>query len=107
MRGLSSILGLFSVMAVLMLGASGAWASERTPMACHESVSAMAGHDNPAPKTPAKAMVMACCIACVTPAIIQPPASRVVAPSLDLGQPARLTLPLGRSPAPEPGPPKA
>ena len=106
-RGLSSILGLFSVMAVLMLGASGAWATERTPMACHESVSAMAGHDNPAPKTPAKAMVMACCIACVTPAVIQPPASRVVAPSLDLGQPARLTLPLGRSPAPEPGPPKA
>ena len=106
MRGLSSILGLFSVMAVLLLGASGAWSNEGTPMACHEAA-AMAGHDTPTPKTPAKAMVMACCIACVTPAVVQPTASRIVAPSLDLGQPARLTLPLGRSPAPEPGPPKA
>lgn len=94
-------------MAVLMLGASGAWANEHATMACHETAGATVGHDAPSPKAPAKAMVMACCIACVTPTIAQPAATRVSQPSLNLGQPARLTMPLGRSPAPEPAPPKA
>jgi len=104
----SFLFGLLSVLALLMLGAGGASASVE-PMPCHEMGSAMKA-DAPAEapaKAPGKAMVMACCVACVAPPLVQPrPAAAVRTPPLAV-QPARLTLPTGRSPAPEPGPPKA
>lgn len=106
MRGPSSLLGLFSVVALLMLGTGGAWANAAEPMPCHEMTGAM-NHDAPAPDAPAKAMVMACCVACVAPPMSQPPVGRVAAPRLSAIEPARFDLPVGRSPSPEPGPPKA
>jgi hypothetical protein len=110
-RGLSSIFGLFSVIALLMLGAGGAWANEHAPMPCHDAAQAATGHETPAPdvpaKAPAKAMVMACCIACVSPTVVPPPVTRVGLPSLARSQPARVALPVGCSPSPEHGPPKA
>lgn len=110
MSRLSFLFGLFSVVALLMLGAGGAWASA-APMSCHETGATMNVEDGaPAPtpaKAPAKAMVMACCVACVAPPLVQPrPAAALRAAPLAV-QPARLTLPVGRSPSPEPGPPKA
>jgi len=105
---LSFLFGLFSVVALLMLGAGGAWASAE-PMPCHEMGAAIDA-DGPAEapaKAPGKAMVMACCVACVAPPLVQPrPAAAVRTAPLAV-QPARLTLPAGRSPSPEPGPPKA
>ena len=108
MSRLSFLFGLFSVVALLMLGAGGAWASAE-PMPCHEMGAAIDA-DGPAEapaKAPGKAMVMACCVACVAPPLVQPrPAAAVCTAPLAV-QPARLSLPTGRSPSPEPGPPKA
>ena len=110
MRGLSLIIALFGVFAMLTLGASGAWASP-APMACHEMTGAPAasGHDKRAPAhpaSPAKAsMVMSCCIACVSPSAPALPQT-LAAPDAPPAQPGRATLPHGRSPAPEHGPPR-
>ena len=104
----SFLFGLLSVLALLMLGAGGASASVE-PMPCHEMGSAMKA-DAPAEapaKAPGKAMVMACCVACVAPPLLQPRPAAVVRTAPPVVQPARLTLPAGRSPSPEPGPPKA
>ncbi|MDB5420861.1 MAG: hypothetical protein JWR59_808 [Brevundimonas sp.] len=112
MRGLSFIIALFGVIAMLTLGTTGAWASA-APMSCHEMTSSAAhgdisqGGDAPTPvHTPAKAqMVMGCCMACVSPAMPQVPAA-IAAKHPLLLQPTRLDLPRGRSPSPEHGPPK-
>ena len=110
MRSLSLIIALFGVIAMLTLGASGAWASA-APMSCHEMTSSARhggmsqGGDAPA-HAPAKAqMVMGCCIACVSPAMQQAPAAVATKHPLLL-QPTRFDLPRGRSPSPEHGPPK-
>ena len=105
MRSLSLILGLIGVFALLTLGAGGAWATPATGAPCHEM--ATTHHDAPAKSpAPAKAtMVMACCIACVSPAV---PSAPTTVPAVHPRpvQPARLALPIGRSPAPEHGPPR-
>ena len=108
MRGLFLIIALLGVVAMLTLGATGAWASP-APRSCHE---AMAQHDGmsqegPAqPPSPAKAqMVMACCIACVSPSTPILPQALAASHGLPV-QPSLLELPHGRSPAPEHGPPR-
>lgn len=112
MTRLSFLFVLFSVVALLVLGASGAWASAE-PMPCHETGPAMiTDADSGAPvnapaQSPAKAMVMACCVACVAPPVAVPgPSPSVETPPLAV-QPSLSDLPTGRSPSPEPGPPKA
>ena len=105
MRSLSLILGLIGVFALLTLGAGGAWATPATGAPCHEM--ATSHHDAPAKSpTPVKAaMVMACCIACVSPAVPSAPITvRAVHPRQV--QPDRLALPIDRSLAPEHGPPR-
>ena len=100
MRSLSLILGLIGVFALLTLGAGGAWATPATGAPCHEMASQ---HDAPAPAK--AAMVMACCIACVSPAVPSAPTTvRAIHPRPV--QPARLALPIGRSLTPEHGPPR-
>lgn len=110
MRGLSFIIALFGVVAILALGATGAWASP-TPMACHEAMTEHgdmgAGRNEPNQRpSPVKAqMVMSCCIACVSPASPALPQTFAAAHGLPR-QPGLSTLPHGRSPAPEHGPPR-
>ncbi|CAN5171353.1 hypothetical protein BH09PSE1_BH09PSE1_13970 [soil metagenome] len=116
-RSLSFIIALFGVVALLTLGTGGAWAGTGTaaPMSCHDRGPAHDGMaltgEAPTPAdapvhAPAKApMMMACCVACVTPS--QPPAPVAVAIAHPRPvQPALAALPGGRSPSPEPGPPK-
>jgi hypothetical protein len=109
-RGLSFIIAMFGVIALLTLGAGGAWASEAAPMACHDMTAShdgMGSEDAPAPShAPTKApMVMGCCIACVSPSL--PSALvRVAVTHPRPGQPARSALPHGRIPSPEHGPPR-
>lgn len=115
MRSLSSILSLFAVVALLMLGAGAAYASPQA-MPCHEmglGVNVMEGMTmNPAmtsdaPARPAKPwLVMACCVACVAPPLVQPPATTAAAPRPAPTSPALFDLPVGRSLSPEPNPPR-
>ena len=107
MRSLSLILGLIGVFALLTLGAGGAWATPATGAPCHDMAASQ--HDTSAPSkspVPAKAaMAMACCIACVSPAVPSAPTTlRAIHPRPV--QPARLALPIGRSLTPEHGPPR-
>ena len=108
-RSLSVLCSLFAVVALLMLGAGGAWASASQPMACHETGGAAATSHAPAGspvKAPVKpAMIMGCCVACVTPALPAAPV-RVSARHERPGASSLIALPNGRSPSPEPGPPK-
>lgn len=112
MRGLSFIIGLIGVVAMLTLGASAAWAGAAS-MPCHDTgadhggmvMSGDAPSPSPAP-SPAKAqMVMACCVACVSPSLPAVPVAVSDAHPRPL-EPARLDLPRGRSPSPETGPPR-
>lgn len=116
MRGLSFIIALLGVFALLSLGASGAWASPASAMSCHENVrhgemvmsgdaSAPSPASDPA-SSPTKAqMVMGCCIACTSPALPAIPAAIGMSHPLPV-QPSLFELPHGRSPAPEHGPPR-
>ena len=101
-RTLSMLLG---ALAVLWLGAVSAPAPvEAATPPCHEiAVDHGAPADAPSPDKPMK--TMSCCVACVAAPLPQPPiraSVRAPAPAVD-----PQTLPVGRTPAPEPGPPRA
>lgn len=102
-RTLSMLLG---ALAVLWLGAvSGPAPAQAATPPCHEmTMDHGAPADAPSPDKPMK--TMGCCVACVATPMPQPPvraAVRAPAPVLAIGP---QTLPVGRSPAPEPGPPR-
>lgn len=114
MRGLSLIIGLIGVVALLTLSVSGAWASSAAPMSCHDSNVAVGkthdltpGKDAPphSPMPSKAAMVMACCVACVSPALPSGPLAIVVQHPRP-AQPARQDMPKGCLPSPEHGPPR-
>lgn len=90
---------LLGALAVLALGAAPAVAEAPPP--CH-------GTSHEAPATPDKPVkAMSCCAACVAAPLPQPPirvSVRAPAPASAVGP---QTLPVGRTPAPEPGPPRA
>lgn len=103
-RTLSMLLG---ALAVLWLGAVPMPAVSDEAPPCHEmTMKHGAPADAPA-RSPDKPMkVMGCCVACVAVPLPQPPvrtAVRTPAPVLTVGPQA---LPVGRTPTPEPGPPR-
>jgi hypothetical protein len=99
LRTLSILLGAF---AVLWLGALAAPASAE-PAPCHS----MSSQEAPAPSRDKPMKAMSCCVVCVTAPLPQPPVRAAFhAPASDR-TPLLTALPAGRSPAPEPGPPRA
>jgi hypothetical protein len=106
-RSLNVILMLLGAFAVLLLGVmpSAAMPTEAPP--CHEAPAhAQAGHQAPAPSGKAMA-AMACCVACVVAPALQPPPRELTARPARPAPPVPASLPIGRMPAPEHGPPKA
>lgn len=110
-RSLNLILMLLGALSVLMLGAipASAMTGEASPP-CHEAATASPSHHE-APVgsgKPGKAMTaMACCISCVVTAALQPPSRDLSAHSEAPAAPVPTSLPVGLSPSPEHGPPKA
>lgn len=102
---------LLGALSVLMLGAVPASAIT-APAAppCHEATQAATTthHGAPiAPEEPDGAMAMACCVSHVVMPAPQPPARELTAHPEAPAAPVPASLPVGLSPAPEPGPPKA
>ena len=107
-RSLNLILMLMGALSVLMLGAVPVSAGTgQAP--CHAAVaSAPSHHEAPAPSEKGGKVVaaMTCCVSCVvTPALLPPTRQGTSHP--ETPAPAAASLPVGRSPAPEHGPPKA
>ncbi|WP_332659587.1 hypothetical protein [Brevundimonas sp.] len=109
-RSLNLILMLLGGLSVLLLGAVPASATAGDAAPCHEAVATPQSHheapDSPAePEKPMTAM--ACCVSCVVAPALQPPERDMAfhpgAPAVSV--PA--ALPVGLSPTPEHGPPKA
>ncbi len=97
---------LAGTFAVLMLGGVSTQAvADNPPPPCHEAKVEQGAPDKPH-HAPDKAMKsMGCCVACVAGLempVVRSMAMRVTAPVSDRAE----TLPPGRSPAPEHGPPK-
>ena len=106
-RSLNVILMLLGAFAVLLLGVAPSTAMTTQTPACHEAPAhAQPGHEAPAPSGKAMA-AMACCVSCVVAPVLQPPARDLTATRAKPTTPAPASLPIGLSPAPEHGPPKA
>lgn len=110
-RSLNLILMLLGALSVLMLGAAPASAMTggATPP-CHEAAMAFQSHqETPAPSgKPGKAAVaMACCVSCVVTPALQPPSRELTRHPQTPAAPVPTSLPVGLSPTPEHGPPKA
>jgi hypothetical protein len=115
MRGLSFILGLMSVLAMLTLSASAAWAVPAEAMPCHEAPVIHAGMamspvsaeptQTPSPASSKASMIMGCCAACVSTAPL-PSLTTIGVSYPQPNQPGPDALPGGRSPPPEHGPPR-
>jgi hypothetical protein len=109
-RSLNLILMLLGSLSVLMLGAVPASATSGDAAPCHEDVAtSQSHHEAPAPSgKPGKATAaMACCASCVVTPALQPPASELTALPETPALPVPASLPVGLSPTPEHGPPKA
>jgi hypothetical protein len=107
-RSLNLILMLLGALSVLMLGAIPASAMANDAPPCHEATAQTHHEAPPASGKPGKAMAaMACCVACVVAPALQPPAGEPAVLSESLARPVPASLPVGLSPTPEHGPPKA
>lgn len=110
MRSLKIILTLLGALSALMLGAvpASAMTGHAAPP-CHEAAATPgAHHEAPAPSGERDgAMAMACCVSFVVTPTPQPPASELTVHPEAPAAPVPASLPVGLSPAPEPGPPKA
>ena len=105
-RSLNLILMLLGAFSVLILGAIPA--SATAP--CHEAAStSQSHHEAPAPsgKTSKATAAMACCVSCVVTPALQPPGRELTVHPQTPALPVRASLPVGLSPTPEHGPPKA
>jgi hypothetical protein len=105
-RSLNLILMLLGAFSVLLMGAvpGAAMTTEAPP--CHEaSTHSRVEHEAPAPS--GKAMAMACCVSCVVAPALQPQPRDLTFTRARPGPPVPTSLPIGLSPAPEHGPPKA
>lgn len=107
MRSLNLILMLLGALSVLVLGAIPASALTTQAPPCHEAAATSPSrHEAPAPSGKAMA-AMACCVSCVvTPALAAPSRDLAAHPEKPAA-PVPASLPIGLSPAPEHGPPKA
>lgn len=110
-RSLNVILLLLGALSVLMLGGvpDPALAGDAAPP-CHEAIQNAQTHGNaPSPSgKPGKATpAMSCCVSCVVAPAPQPAAPHPAMHSEAPASPVRASLPVGLSPAPEHGPPKA
>lgn len=109
-RSLNLILMLLGALSVLMLGAVPASAEAGDAASCHDAVAtSQPSHEAPAlPGKPGKAVAaMACCVSCVVAPELQPPTREMVVHPETPGAPVPANLPVGLSPTPEHGPPKA
>jgi hypothetical protein len=109
-RTLNLILMLLGALSVLMLGAVPASARTGAATPCHEAVATSPSHHEiPAPAgKPGKAITaMACCVSCVVTPALQQPARQLTAHPEAPATGVPTSLPVGLSPAPEHGPPKA
>lgn len=109
-RSLNLILMLLGALSVLMLGAVPASAQSGDAPPCHEATATSASHhETPAPSgKPGKVTAaMACCVSCVVAPALQPPSRPLTAHPETPAAPVPASLPVGLSPAPEHGPPKA
>ena len=106
-RILSAILMLLGAFAVLLLGVVPTTARTTEAPLCHQS-STHAPAEDQAPAPSGKAMAtMACCVSCVVAPALQPPARVLVVSPTRPAPPVPASLPIGLSPAPEHGPPRA
>lgn len=105
-----ALLSLMAALTLSGLGEASAWATTVEAAPCHEAAaSAVSGPhamDDDPPAAPAKAKVMACCIACVaaTPVAPHEAPTALVRPGVE---PALQPIRTGLTPAPEPEPPKS
>lgn len=97
-----AILLLLGILGVLMLGAVPPTLAETAPP-CHEMT---AGDHDESSSSERPLKSMACCAACIAPAIVPPVRAPVVLTRQTPTAPARV-LPVGRKTAPDTGPPKA
>jgi hypothetical protein len=100
-RSLQILLTLFGALAVLSLGAFGAVAAPRDVAPCHQQ----SDHHRSPEKTPTVMKAMICCVACVAPLDFEPAET----PSLAVPprrQPVSSSVPAGRLPSPDHGPPR-
>jgi len=102
---------LLGALSVLMLGAIPASAKTGgSAPSCHDAAATSPSHHQaPAPsEKPGKAMAaMACCVSCVVTPALQPPSRELTTHAEVPAAPMPDSLPVGLSPAPEHGPPKA
>jgi len=106
-RSLNVILMLLGAFAVLLLGVAPSAATTTEAPPCHEAPAhAQAGHEAPAPSGKAMA-AMACCVSCVVAPVLQPPGRDLTVTRAKPTTPAPASLPIGLTPAPDHGPPKA
>lgn len=101
---------LLGALSVLMLGAIPASAMSNATPPCHEAAATSTSHhEAPVPSgKPGKAMaLMGCCVSFVVTPALQPPSRELAAHPDAPAAPVPASLPVGLSPAPEHGPPKA
>lgn len=110
-RNLNLILMLLGALSVRMLGAvpTSAKSGDAAPP-CHETaLTSQSHHEVPTPSgQPGKATAaMACCVSCVVTPALQPPTRELNVHPEAPAAPVPASLPVGLSPTPEHGPPKA
>jgi hypothetical protein len=106
-RSLNVILMLLGALAVLLLGVAPTVAMTTEAPPCHTAPAQdQAEHESPAPSGKAMA-AMACCVSCVVAPALQPPPRDLTSTRARPAAPVPSSLPIGLSPAPEHGPPKA
>jgi hypothetical protein len=103
-RSLNVILMLLGAFAVLLLGVVPTTARTTEAQPCHQS-STHAPVEDQAPAPSSKAM--ACCVSCVVAPALQPAARVLAVAPARPAPPVPASLPIGLSPAPEHGPPRA
>lgn len=101
MKAIQILLALCGALAVLSLGAFGAVAAPSEVAPCHQQD----GPEHAPDKAPMAMKAMICCVACVAPLDLEPAET----PSLAIPirrQPVSSSVPAGRLPSPEHGPPR-
>ena len=106
MRSLNVILMLLGAVSVLLLGAAPGIAMTTEAPPCHQAAG-QTGSGQESPASSGKVVAaMACCVSCVVTPALLPPARTLAGVRARPAPPVPASLPIGLSPAPEPGPPK-
>lgn len=105
MRGFHALMMLFGALAVLMTGVLPTAAASAPP--CHETAAHHGGAETPAPHPDKPLKAMNCCVACVAAPALPTPDARRVAPRRSPAARSPAVLQTGRTPSPEPHPPRS